>query len=169
MLREAFVHEGVIRAIEIEQAPVLANEIVEEQLGFAAHVSREIVVEVRIVVRVGMDLVHVLEPEPLRRESRAQGVGSRVGEQATRLLLQHARRRKLPLAGNRRELLIRKGSPQEERETRREVRIRHAIGSTGLRSIGLALEPEDEIRAGQDGFEHRADTPFKPTRLPRPP
>src|SRR2546422_976688 len=86
--REALVHERVVGAIEIEQAAVFADEAVEELFRLATHIGREVVVEIRIVIRIRVDLVDVLQPQPLRGEPRTERIGSRVRKHPARLLVE---------------------------------------------------------------------------------
>ena len=114
MARETLVHERVIRSIEIEHALVFVHEIVEERLGFLPHVGGEVVVEVWIEIRIGMVLVDVLQPQPLRGESRAERFGAPVGEHAAGFALEPSGCRQLTTARRRKQRIVRRLAPQEE-------------------------------------------------------
>jgi hypothetical protein len=78
--RDALVDEGVVRGQQLEHAAVLAHDAVEEQLGLAPEAVRERRVVRGIQQRVRADLVEVLQPQPLRREARRQGLRARVAQ-----------------------------------------------------------------------------------------
>jgi hypothetical protein len=46
MLRQTLVHEGVIRAQQVQHAAVLANHAVDEQLGLLTERLPQVVVEI---------------------------------------------------------------------------------------------------------------------------
>ena len=117
----------------------------------------EVVVEVRVEVRIRLDLVDVLQPQPLRGEPRPERLGARIGEHAPGLPLEHDRRRTAcPAPAIVDQFLVRRRAPEEERQARRQIEIGDAIGGAGLRGFGLALEPEDEMRARQNRLERGA-------------
>ena len=70
MRREALVQEGVVRREEFEQTAVLAHEVVEEELRFTDQVLAELAGEVRIEKGLGLVVLRVLKPQPLRGEAR---------------------------------------------------------------------------------------------------
>ena len=60
MLRHPLVHERVVGGDEVEQAPIVANEAVEEQLGLTAKAGSEPIIVLRVLQVVGADLVQIL-------------------------------------------------------------------------------------------------------------
>jgi hypothetical protein len=58
---------------------VLARDIVKQKLRFAAHRLRKILVEIWKLVRIGKNLVEVLEAQPLHGEIGGQALRSPVG------------------------------------------------------------------------------------------
>src|SRR5207253_10903442 len=66
------------------------------------------------------------------------------------------------------ELLIGQRPPEKERETRREIDIRDAIGSARSRRLRFLFEAEDEVRADQNGFERAAHATLESARRSRP-
>ena len=72
MLRQPLVHEGVVGRQQIEHAAIVADDAVEEELGFTPHRVLERVVELRVLVEVGLQLVEILQPQPLAREARGR-------------------------------------------------------------------------------------------------
>ena len=116
-----------------------------------------------------MDLLDVLQPQPLCREPRAERVGARIGEHAPRLLLERAGRGELVLRRQRLQLRIGRRAPDEIRQPRREIDVGDAIGAARVRGVRLFLEPEDEMRAREDRLEHFAHAVFKPAGRPARP
>lgn len=86
---QSFVHEGVVAVEQLEQASVLANQRVEEELRLATHRIPEPVVELWVATGIGVDHVEAREPESLRGEPRAQRLGTRIGEQPPYLMLEY--------------------------------------------------------------------------------
>jgi hypothetical protein len=68
MLGQAFVEERVVGAQEIEDAPILAKNAFDEELGLAAERPPEVLVEVREQTHVGCSGVEIAQVEPLRCE-----------------------------------------------------------------------------------------------------
>ena len=97
--RDALVRVGVVGGKQIEQAAILANQAVEEQLGLLLQRQRQRLIGVRIQDRIRNHLLEVLQPQPLRREARGQGIGVRRRQHAARLLRQRARQRQPALPG----------------------------------------------------------------------
>jgi hypothetical protein len=69
--------------------------VAEEELRFAQHRRLELLVEVRIRAEVGIDLVEILQAQPLRGETRREDVGAAIGQQAASLPLDTLRRSQL--------------------------------------------------------------------------
>ena len=91
-LGDALVDERVVGREQVEDVAILADDAVEEQLGFTLVGFGELVVERRKQQRVGVNLLDVLQPQPLRREPRRHRLGARIGEHPADLLLEHRRR-----------------------------------------------------------------------------
>ena len=111
------------------------HEAVEEQLRLAAHRLGEVLVEVRIEVRIRVDLLDVLQAQPLRGEALASA-GARIGEHAARLLSRPAGvdSSRRPRGGD--ELLVGRHAPEEERQPRCEIDVGDAIGAARRASVG---------------------------------
>ena len=67
--RQPLVHEGVVGRVEIEDGAVFADQCVEERLRLLQHRALQRLVEVRIDPHVGLDLLQILEPQPLSGEA----------------------------------------------------------------------------------------------------
>jgi len=68
---EPLVGVGVVGGQELRDRPVLAELVLDEQLGLEAIRFDQAVVEVRILVRIGELLRQEPEVQPLRREPTA--------------------------------------------------------------------------------------------------
>ena len=64
---------------------------------------------------------------------------------------------KLALHGGVVELIVGDGAPQEERQTRGEFEIAHAIGGVGSGIGGVGFHAEDELGAGDDAAHGHFD------------
>ncbi len=113
---EALVHVRVVGGEQLDHRSVLLHDVREEQFGLTHHRVGERLIEVGVAQRVRMDLVQVLEAEPLARESRPECLGPGVGQHAQHLALQLVRIRKIALVRDVDQLLIGRAAPQEEGE-----------------------------------------------------
>ena len=156
MPREPLVHEGVVGGDEVKDAAILADDAVEEELGFADERFGERAVPVRVEQPVGPDLVDVLQPQPLRRKSRRQRLRSRVGQHALDLPVVDRRIAQRAVAGGLEQFLIRQGRPEEERQARGEVEIGQTIELVGRRR-GL-LDTEHEAGVREDPLDAEPDS-----------
>ena len=83
-------------------------------------------------------------------------LGALVGEHAEHLRLERPGLGQLPRLREPHELLVRGERPEEEGESRGEVEVRDPVRRPGLDPGGRLLQPEDEVRARQDGLQRRA-------------
>ena len=89
-----------------------------------AHRVGELLVVVREQERVRMDLVEVLQPQPLRGEARGERLGARIGEHALALRARaSSASESLFCCGELEQLVVRDAAPEEERQPRREVEV----------------------------------------------
>src|SRR5438067_903081 len=150
MLSEGLVEVRVVRVEEIEHALVLPHEVHEELLCLLTHVVRELFVEIRILERVRVHLLDILKAQPLRGETRREGVGAVISQHPVRLLAEHGgvvQRAALAECDERR---IRRRAPKEEGQTGREIESVDRNAIARLRLWRKSLEPENEMRAGQN-------------------
>jgi hypothetical protein len=63
--------------------------VLEEDFRLASHRLAQLLVEIRILTNVGLDLVEVLESQPLRGEARGQRGGAGIAHHATHLAVEH--------------------------------------------------------------------------------
>ena len=109
-----------------------------------------------------MDLVDVLQPQPLRGERVPSASDARIGQHPARLLLERARRRQLALARQRQQLLIGRRAPQEERQARREVDVGDAVGLPGRASSGSFSRRKMKCGLARIASSACADAAFEP-------
>ena len=159
---EALVQERVVRREEFEQASVLTHQVLEQQLRLADHVLAQLSREVRIQVRFRLVVLRVLQPQPLRGESRRERLRAWVREHARNLRFQDGGLREAALGGEVEQFVVRDRGPEEEREPRREVEVRDGIALTGGRFGGRLFEAEDERRAGEDRLQRGPDPHLEP-------
>src|SRR5204862_8099334 len=79
-LGDSLVDKRVVGGKQIEHVPIVADDAVEEQLGFTLVRLSELVVERGKQQGVGMNLFDVLQPQPLRGETRRQRLGLGIGQ-----------------------------------------------------------------------------------------
>ena len=155
---ETLVDERVVGGQQLEHAAVLANEMREQQLGLSQHSLGQRVVEVGVRQRVRVELFQILEPEPLCSEAGGQGLlRTGVGQHPARLTLHLTGIRELATTCQVDEILIRWGSPDEERKPGRQVYVADPVDLTRNRSGRRLLHPEQEVWAGEDRLECHAD------------
>ena len=76
---QALVQERVAAVDEVEEAPVLAHQALEEELGLPAHRVAQVVLEVGEAVPVGGDRLEGAELQPLAAEGLDEGARLGVG------------------------------------------------------------------------------------------
>ena len=91
VLRQPLVDERVVRGQQIDDAPILADDAVEQQLHFAAHRLPQRIVEVGIDHRQRADALQAAQVEPLAGEVDRERLGARVLQHPADLLLEHDR------------------------------------------------------------------------------
>ena len=144
MFCEPFVQERVVRPQQVERAPILADDAVDEELGLLAQGLPEVVVEIREDAHVGRNRIQIPQVQPLRGEVGDEVLGSRIRQHAAHLALEH--RRLVELAPRREieQLIVRNAAPQEEGEARRQVQIADAIRRAGRDAGGITLDAEGQ-------------------------
>src|SRR5262249_25845802 len=123
VLRQALVEEGVIRIVELQQATIRFDEILEEQLSLAHHRLGELCGKIRIVERLGQYLCDILQAQPLRRETGGQRFRPRILEQALDFPLKNGGICETTPGGHIKKLFIGRRRPKEERQPSREIHV----------------------------------------------
>jgi len=116
MPREALVDEREVGGDQIEDAAILPDNAVEEELSLADECVGERRVPVREKEAVGPHFLHVLQPQPLRRETRRERERPRIRHHARDLFIEDRRVAERAISRGFEQLLIRQRAPQEERE-----------------------------------------------------
>ena len=157
MTGQPFVHEGVLGAVELEQAPVLLHQVVKEELGLSSHRPSELAAVVGEAEGVRAHSVQVLQAQPQRREASRQGFRAGVRQEPAGVQRQSLRVGQLPGLRGIEQLVVRIRSPEEEREAGGQVFSGQQVRLAGADSLGLPLHAEEEVGAGQDRFDGCAD------------
>ena len=157
MLCQPFVDEGVVGGQQIDDAAILADHAVEQQLHLAAHRLPQRIVEVGIDHRQRADALHPAQVQPLPGEIDRQRLGARILQHAAHLPLQRGRILQLALARERQQLLVRTRAPEKERQTRGEFEIADAIELAGPGVRRLRLDAVDQPRVGQNPRQRHLD------------
>ena len=155
--RQTAVDERVVGRQQLQHAAIGVDDVIEEQLGFALHRVGQRRVVTGIRQRVGMDLVEILQPQPLRGEARRQRLRSRIGKHPANLLVEDRGRPERAETRDVQQLRVRRGGPQEIRQARRQLEVTDAVVPAGPRRCGRRLEPEDEIWARENRLQRHAD------------
>ena len=113
-----------------------------------------------------MDLLEILQPEPLRAEAGRERRGARVGKHPPDLLLEHGRRPQGLLLRRAHQLGVRRRGPEEIGQPRREIEIGEPVILAGLCGRPDFLEPENEMRAREDGLQRGPDAGLEIPILP---
>ena len=117
MTREPFVDERVVGAQQIRDAAIFAQGARDEELGLLPEAVQQVVVEVRIEIRMHDHLLDAPQVQPLGGEvvdERADG--ARIGQHAADLLFEHRRLRQLAALGRIEQRLVGNAAPEEERQ-----------------------------------------------------
>ncbi len=109
--REPFVDKRVVRAQQVEQAPILADRALDEHLGFRPKRLAEVFIELGVLGGLSLLVVEITEPEPLAYEVVHQGTAPRIGQQATGLLFEHFRVTQLAALREPEQFVIRNTAP----------------------------------------------------------
>ena len=88
MLGQRFVQERIVRRQELQDAAVLPQDAVQEQLGFTHERGAHTLVEIAEQVHVRFLGFDVAQEQPLGGEVGHQGAAARVGEHARHLAAQ---------------------------------------------------------------------------------
>ncbi len=153
---EPLVQERPRGAHELENAPVLSHDTLEEEIGLPPHREAEVIVEGGEALLVRRDRLERAHLQPLPPELGDEGVCLGVLQHPAHLGLEHAGRAQPARVGQPAEARIRHARPEEVRETGRELVIRHEHRVRGAVAVRrgqtwtLSLEPEQEVRGNQD-------------------
>ena len=142
---EPLVDERVLRVQELQDAAVLANDRREEEIRFLPHRLAEVVLEVGELVGVGLGGFERTSLQPLPAELLDQRLRLRIAQHARHLRAQHAWRPQCVRRGEPAQLGVRRARPEEVRQPRRQLVVRHRLRRS-VRRGSRPLEPEQEIR-----------------------
>ena len=121
MAGQPLVEERVLAIQEIEDAAVLPDHALQEQLGLPAHGEAQVVLERGETFPVGRDRLQGAELEPLPAEGLHEGTGPGVLEHPTDLRGQDGGIVEGALSGGAEQLLVGHAGPEEIREARGQL------------------------------------------------
>jgi len=98
---------------EIEQAPVVLQQFLKEEMRLFHHRCLEQRVVLRVELFVGIGEVDLPQEQPLAGEIFGESARLRVLEQALGLRAQHGGRRERALRGGPQEFFVGRGAPEE--------------------------------------------------------
>ena len=157
VLREPFVHVGVVRVQQIERAAILAQDALEEQLRLLLERLTEVVVEVGEEAHVRRDRFEIPEMQPLRREVGDERARTAVDEHPLHLPLEHGGLVEFARDCRVEQLVVGDAAPEEERQPRRELEIRDAVWRVRREPGRILLHAEQELRTHQDARQRHLD------------
>ena len=137
--REPLVQVRVVGRQQLDEGPVVAYLMLEEQLGLAAERLAQVVVELGVRARVGVDGPQVPDEQPLPAEVPGQRRRPRVGEHAAHLRGEHAGLAEGAGLGRLEQLVVGDAAPEEERQPRRQLEVADGVDAArDRRSPGRA-------------------------------
>ena len=154
---QALVGEGVVGGQHLQDGTVLLHEVVEEEFGLAVHRVGQRLVEVGVCQRVGVDLLQILQAQPLCGEAGGKGFGARVRQEAAGLPLEFGGVGEGAGPGQLQELVVGRRAPEEEGQPGREIRVGDPVDAVGTRVGGRPFDAEDEVGTGQNRLQGGAD------------
>ena len=156
MARQLFIEKGLIRRQQVEDAVVLFQLSVEEQLRLGHERGTEVVVKPGKLGAIRIEQPYVTNLQPIFKEILDQrGARAGIGEHARNLLLEHRRLMQLAANGQVQQSVVRNTAPQGERQSRSQLDIGDAIDASPEQ------RPRDRPRCG-------TENPGSPARAPAP-
>src|SRR5262249_15414929 len=108
--------ERLVRGQEVDDARIGVEDIADEELDLLREVVDEVSGIIRKQVRIGLHLFEAVHVQPLEREVRYQRVRLRIGKHPANLRIEHIRLVQLLLHSELDQRVIRRATPQEERQ-----------------------------------------------------
>ena len=156
--RQPLVDERVVGGQQVEDAAVLAHDAVEEQLGLALRTpgagcrrSRGTRASSGCLLRRLRRCSHW----PAKLSTSACAFGS--ASMRRTCCSSTAGFCSLPCAASAEQLVVGNAAPEEERQPRRQLEIAEAIGGARRHAGRVALDAEQELRAGEDAAQRQLD------------
>src|SRR5262249_30154186 len=104
----------VIRTDQIENAAVVVDHTADEQARLLLESGFQCIVEVRIDLRVGLNVFDTAQSQPLRGKVVRQSPRARIGQQAADFAVEDSCVSQHSAGGDIEQLVIRNAAPQEE-------------------------------------------------------
>ncbi len=141
---QALVHEGVVRAQELDDAAILLQLALEEERRFLQERVAKVLVEIGEEIGIRRDVADVLQHQPLPGEVLDERLRARIGEHAPDLLLQHRSILQLAALRGRQQLIIGNAAPEKERQPARQFDVGQAVQTVRRQ------RPRDPVRSGTE-------------------
>ena len=114
------------------------------------HRSTERLAEPGKLLRVWLNVIECSKPQPLSEEAVNECAGLWIAEHPAHLLGEISITAKRSSESVSVKLVVGQAAPQEVRKSRGELEVAHWVPNTRF-SIGVELDPEEEVRRDQDG------------------
>ena len=161
--REPFVEKRVVRAQQVDDAPVLPQLAFHEQLGLTLKGLAEVLVEPGKQIRIRCDAADAAQHQPLASEIVDQRRRPGISQHPVHLLVERGRVAQLASSREIEELVVGNAAPHEERQPRRQLEIAQTIDGARCCTDRIALDTKQKLGVDQDAFERRLDARFEAT------
>ena len=104
----------------------------------------------------------VAQVQPLRREIAGQRFGTRIGQHAPHLLLEHAGPPELAAFRQRQQRLVGRAAPNQEGQARRQCDVAHLIRRPGREPGRIPLDTEQKLHAREQRPHGHLDAGVEP-------
>src|SRR5262249_27416002 len=141
---QTLVDERVVRLEKGEDAPILADDAVDEEFRFPPKGRSQVVVEIGEQTKVRRDGIQVARMQPLNGEVGRQIARPVVREQTSHLLFVNVGLSQLLSLSQVQQLVVGNAAPQKERQTRREVEVADRVGGFRGKILRIVLHAEQE-------------------------
>src|SRR5262249_9456020 len=165
MSGKPFVQERVIGAQQIERAAILAHDALEEQFRFAPKGLPKSIVKVRKVLLDRNDGRKVTQEQPLSCELLHKRAEPWICDHPADLPIQYRRILQPILLGQAQQFLVRNTTPEEERQSRRNVEIADTIRSIRWNVGRICLNTKQELRTHQQSSQSALDSAIEAVLL----
>ena len=154
---QPFVDERVVRVQQAQQAAILAQLALHEQLGLLLEGLTEVLVELGEQLRIGHHIPNVAHGQPLAGEIVHQRLRAGIGNHAAHLLFQDRRILERGASGHVEERVVGNAAPQEKRQPRGQLEVADAVDGRPRFAGRVRLDTEQEPRADKESFQRKLD------------
>ena len=159
-LRQPPVHETEVGVDQVENAAILAEDRLEEQLGLADHRRTQLVVEAGKLLGIGSDVGQFSGRQPLTREVLHEGGRLRIREHPPHLGVEVLPQ--LPPGRQGEQLVVGHAAPEKVRQPRGQLVLADLVARSGARPGGSSSTRKRKSGQTRTRFESDADTVLEP-------